>query len=317
MINIATNILKPLETSSAMGLFARDTGGCLLSRLSLSRTAQERKEVGIAEVSESAIFYFLAPALVKLFSKIYPKITKPEVAKTSQLLSAFGLILPAVYAIAPLKNIATLASSGHDEFTSVVGLKNTDNKPKTEEAKEKTKNIIINSAKIALFSLLASLSLILSCKNETIYNKAQPILSKINKIFDANNGLKLIHYASLIYPVSILGYINSSRDKYEKMENVRRFSVSVPLLLFGDKFIEKPLHKFFDKKFNTSVFENNKIKSYDEILKMKNNKQFLKSKNCAFGLNFLTSTVFVAAGVALLNRIQTKRHFNKDNKENR
>ncbi len=323
MIEAVASILKPLETSSSIGLFARDTGGCLLSRLSLSRTNQERKEVSFAEISESAIFYFLAPFLAKLSGNIFSKITKnPELSKTSQILSTFAIVLPFVYSIAPLRNLTTLNKTGQDEFVSVVGLKKEDKKEdKSKEAKNKAKDLIEKMSIISSAGLLTMAGLLLSCKNEKIYNLLKPVMEKFNKSFgfNENNSLKLMHYAALIYPASILGYFKASRDKYEKMENTRRFSVTVPLLFLGDKVIEKPIYKFFDKKFNTSVMDNGSIKSYNEILKMPDSikNQFLKTKNWAFGLNFLVSTILVAGGVALLNRIQTKKNYEKENNLNK
>lgn len=66
-LNIAVNLIKPLETSSSIGMFARDTGGCLISRLGLARSKDEAREVSIAELSESVIFYFSAPFLQNFF----------------------------------------------------------------------------------------------------------------------------------------------------------------------------------------------------------------------------------------------------------
>ncbi len=317
ILPITTKILKPLETSSSLGLFARDTGGCLISRLLMSRTKQERKEVSFLEISESLIFYFLAPIISKIFSGLYSKISNQKIAKTAQIVSVFGLLLPLVYSIAPLRNLITLKTTGQNEFLSVVGLAKNKEKTDVNKTKEKNINLIKKSAVVSALSLLTSSALLLSSKSNKLNKKINPFLDKFNKIFNLDNGLNLLHYGALIYPASILGYLQASRDKYEKMENIRRFSVSVPLLLFGDKLIEKPIYKGFDKLFKTSVFENNKIKSYDEILKIKDNKQLLKSKNFGFALNFLTSTVFVALGVGLLNRIETKKNYEKENNLNK
>ena len=326
VLKTATALLKPLETSSSLGLFARDTGGCLISRLSLSRSEQERKEVSMAEISESAIFYFAAPILAKLFGNIYSKLPiKSDVSKTSQFLSVFALILPLVYLIAPIRNLMTLKDTGKDEFISVVGLKkdneNTKENLKNNDAKTKMLNLIKKAGLFTAGAALSTIALIASSKNEKIYKKIEPIIKKINEHFSFNKDgdLKLLHYAVLIYPASILGYFKASRDKYEVMENIRRFSISVPLLFLGDKIIEKPIYKFFDKKFNTSVTDKNNIKSYEDILKLPKEKQnqFLKAKNFSFGLNFLASTMLVAAGITLLNRIQTKRNYEKDNNLNK
>ena len=83
-------------------------------------------------------------------------------------------------------------------------------------------------------------------------------------------------FSDFIYPVSIASYFYASRDKYERKENARRFSVTVPLLFFGEKLIEKPIYKGFDKLFNTKVIENGIIKSYNEILKLPNKTVFKK-----------------------------------------
>ena len=311
------NFLRPLETSSALGLFARDTGGCLLSRVSLSRTKEERKEVSFSEISESLIFYFLAPFLNKTFSKLFSKLKNPEIAKTAQIISIFGIVLPIIYLIPFVRNNITKSDSGKDEFISVIGLKNEQNDKKEENTKKNKDDLFKKASVVSISSLLASLSLILFSKNKDNYKKIEPLIKKFNEIFKTDDGLKLIHYGALIYPVSILGYLKASRDKYEKQENIRRFSVSVPLLLAGDKLIEKPIYKFFDKEFNTSVLDKNQIKTYDEILKIKDNKQMLKTKNWAFGLNYFVSTILVAAGIMILNRIKTKKNYEKESNLNK
>ena len=334
--------LKSLETSSSLGLFARDTGGCLISRVGLSRSKQEREEVSMAEISESAIFYFSAPLLAKTFGKMFDNLygikkdvineplevfksiskdalKKLQLAKLGQILSVFSIILPLVYSIAPVRNLITLSKTGEDEFVSVVGLKK-DNKNKDENkksAKDKALDLIKKTGIAALSSLFATGAILGLCKNDKVYEKLKPLISDfVSKMeFSDKADLKLMHYAALIYPASIAGYFSASRDKYEVMENVRRFCVTVPLLFLGDKVIEKPIYRFFDKCFKTEVMNSDGIKSYSDILKMPENvqKDFLKTKNWAFALNFITSTMLVAAGVALLNRIQTKKHYEKDN----
>ena len=65
-LSVPTTILKTLETSSSIGMFARDTGGCLISRLGLSRSMDEAKEISFAEISESVLFFiFQHPLLQK------------------------------------------------------------------------------------------------------------------------------------------------------------------------------------------------------------------------------------------------------------
>ncbi len=164
---IATDILKTLETSSSIGMFARDTAGCLIARLGLARTKEEAKEITFAETTESALFYFSAPALAKgtskLFSKIYnvkndvlstpvkqiknvsPKeLKKIKLGKFGQLLTTFGIILPFVFGIAPVRNLMTLSDSGKEKFTELVGLEKEDKKEK--ESVNKAKPLIKNSA---------------------------------------------------------------------------------------------------------------------------------------------------------------------------
>lgn len=127
--------------------------------------------------------------------------------------------------------------------------------------------------------------------------------------------MELAHYGTLIYPISIASYFYASRDKYEKWENARRFSVTVPLLFFGEKMIQNPIYKTMDKRFNTNVFNEGNIKSYKEILKAPKSEQkkLLKSKNWAYGLTFTINTMAIAAAVSLLNRIATKEKFEREN----
>ena len=59
-LSVPTTILKTLETSSSIGMLARDTGGCLISRLGLSRSMDEAKEISFAEIYESVLFLFFS-----------------------------------------------------------------------------------------------------------------------------------------------------------------------------------------------------------------------------------------------------------------
>ena len=340
-VSIATNLLKTLETSSSAGMFARDTGGCLISRLSLSRSKDESREISFAELSESAIFYFSAPAAAKLSSAAFAaqnKITKSQLStpfselknikspntlksiklgKFGQIASTFSLILPLVFGIAPLRNAMTLSESGKQEFTTVVGLENKNEQKQRQQARKKALKLLKTLGFSAIAGLGATAAILGAAKNKNLYKKMEPALDKVLKHLDftKNCDLELAHYGFLIYPVSIASYFYASRDKYEKLENARRFSITVPLLFFGERLIQNPIHKKFDKIFKTNVFENGKIKSYKEILSLpqKQQKNMLKSKNWAYGLTFATNTMAIAAAVALLNRIATKQKFLRDN----
>lgn len=339
-LSVATNVLKNLETSSSIGMFARDTGGCLISRLGLSRTKDESKEIGFAELTESAIFYFSAPALAKASSDLFAKhngITKLQLAtpfkelknikdaktlkavklgKFGQIASTFSIILPLVFGIAPLRNLMTAAGSGKKEFTAVVGLENKNHDKNKAEAKQKAVKLLKVLGSTAVGCLGVTAGIMTLAKNKNVYKKLEPVLDKTFKHLDftKNCDLELAHYGALIYPVSIASYFYASRDKYEKLENARRFSITVPLMFFGEKLIQNPIYKKFDKIFKTNVMENGNIKSYKDILKLpkEQQKQMLKSKNFAYGSTFFINTMAIAAAVALLNRFETKRNFEKD-----
>ena len=341
-LNTATKLIKPLETSSSVGMFLRDTGGCLVSRLGLARSRDEAREVGIAELSESSIFYFSAPFLAKATSGIFSKkfnLTKDEfntpvnelknittdklksikLAKLGQILSTFSVVLPAVFAIAPIRNYITKVKSGKENFLSVIELEknNTNNK---NNDKNKLPSFVKKTLGVSLGLLALSAGAVATAKNKNIYDKIEPKLNKFIKNFEftKTGDLKMLHYGALIYPVSILSYFLSSRDKYEKMENARRFSITVPMMFFGEKLIQNPIYKAVDKNFKTNLFENGKIKSYKDILSDSSaaQKQLLKSKNIAQLLTFSINTVALAGAVTLLNRFETKRKFNEDKAKN-
>ena len=339
---LATNILKTLETSSSVGMFARDTGGCLISRLGLSRSKDESREISIAELSESALFYFSAPFLAKgnanLFSKMYDvkkdlftsniknlkniepnNLKKIKLGKFGQIISTFSIVLPAVFAIAPIRNYVTLSETGKNKFVSVVGLQDKDKKDKQrKKGLKKSKNLLKNLGIIAGTVLCATAGILALSNNKKVYKTLEPIIDKTIKHFDftKSGDLELLHYGALIYPVSIASYFYASRDKYEVMENARRFSITVPLLFFGEKLIQNPIHKYLNKKFNTNIFDKNGVKPYKELLKLPKNKQksALKAKNWAYGLTFFINTMAIAGAVALLNRIETKRNYEKEHK---
>ena len=335
----AANILKTLETSSSVGMFARDTGGCLISRLSLSRTPDESREISFAELTESAIFYFSSPALAKACAGVFggkknkdlisapledlknlspESLKKVKLAKFSRIVSTFGIILPLVWGIAPVRNQITYSESGKDEFVSVVGLKKEEKKKHRKEAGKNTLNLVKKIGLVSVGIVGAGLGLAMASKNKSVYKKTEPFIDRTVKLLDftKDGDLKLAHYGALIYPASIAGYFMASRDKYEVMENARRFSITVPLLFFGEKLIQNPIYNFFDKKFKTNVRDKNgDIKSYSEIFKMPEKKKLahLKSKNFSYGLTFFTNTMLIAAAVALLNRVETKRKYRRVN----
>ncbi len=337
-ITIGTKILKGMETSSSIGMFVRDTGGCLIPKLAISRSREEAKEITFAETAESALFYFSAPAAAKLTNEFFknkyktssrlmsmpikeiPSVSKEQLkniklAKFGKIASVFSVILPLVFAIAPVRNFMTSSQSGKEEFTEVVGLK--DKKEQEKDGKNKAKSLIKKLMLTAMGGLALTAGILTAAKNDNIYKKLEPAITAIVKHFDftKTNDLRLAHYGAFIYPVSIASYFYASRDKYERKENARRFSVTVPLLFFGEKLIEKPIYKGFDKLFNTKIIENGITKSYDDILKLpsKLQKQYLKSKNFSYGLTFLINTMAIGAAVALLNRIATKKQFERDN----
>ncbi len=325
------NPIKLLEASTSCAMFLKDTGGCLVPKLALSRSKDETREIIFQETSESAIFYFSAPILAKTMSKFFSNakgIKAQKLAKFSKIASVFGIILPMIYSIAPIRNYLTYKKTNKDKFSSVIALNNykhseNPNEENKENKENKIKNLIKKLGLISLTTLSSTFLLNLLSKNKTFYKAIEPVLDKTIKHFDftKTNDLTTKHYAALIYPVSILSYLNSSRDKYEKNENIRRFSITVPLMLFGDKIIEKPIYKTCDKLFNTNLIKNNKIMTYDEISKLTKNKSMslksktLKSKNIAMLSTFLINTVLIAGAVSLLNRIKTKQDYQKDDKK--
>ncbi len=342
-LSVTTNVLKSLETSSSVGMFARDTGGCLISRLGLSRSKDESKEISFVELSESALFYFSAPALARMSAGYFAKqkgiskeqLTTPfkdlarvtcnetrkniKLAKFAQIASTFSIILPLVFGIAPLRNLMTLSSSGKKEFTSVVGLKINAEQKQIQDAKNKAGKLFKTLGLTVLAGLGASFGILALAKNKNVYKKFEPFLDKTLKHLDftKNCDLELAHYGMLIYPVSIASYFYASRDKYEKLENARRFSITVPLMFWGEKLIQNPIYKKADKIFKTNVFNDGNIKNYKEILNLppEQKKQMLKSKNLAYGLTFTINTMAIAAAVAILNRIATKNKFERDNRK--
>ena len=195
-LSLPSKLLKGMETSSSIGMFARDTGGCLISKLAVSRSSDEAKEIGFAETAESALFYFTAPALSKIFSNIYANkyniskenISQPlntvknvtgeqikniKLAKFGQIASTFSIILPFVFAIAPLRNLLTYEQSGKDEFVSVVGLK--ENK---KESEKKAASLIKKLTAAGLAGIGITAGILSGAKNKKFYNKIQPALTK-------------------------------------------------------------------------------------------------------------------------------------------
>lgn len=164
-LSISTKILKSLETSSSIGMFSRDTGGALLAKLSLARSKDEAKELSFSEISESILFYFSAPAMAKISTKIYSSVyniskktvTAPlntlkainpqtlkniKLGKFGKIASVFSVILPLIFAVPPARNIMTYFRTGKTNFTAVVGLKEDKTETHKKEAKQRMKKLI-------------------------------------------------------------------------------------------------------------------------------------------------------------------------------
>lgn len=346
-LSLATRILQPLETSASLGMFARDTGGCLIPKVAVSRSMDEAKELTFVEASESAIFYFSITPIAMLFSRLLAKTLnlKPEqlakpiesftqastnlkLAKFGKIAATFSLLLPLIYGIAPARNLITLNRTGKEDFLSVINLKGKDRRIKkrelknsinaNERAKKEAKKLLTTLFSIAGIGLAATASIIRIAKNPAIFKTLEPIINKTIKHFDfkGNAGLTMKQLGILIMPVSIGSYFAACRDKYEVLENVRRFAITIPMMFFGQDMIEKNIYKYFDKKWGSSLALNKGINTYKDILKMPLTERAinLKSKNWAIATAFLINTSAIAAAVGILNRISTKKRYLAANK---
>lgn len=347
-LSLATRILQPLETSTSLGMFARDTGGCLVPKLAVSRSMDEATELTFVEASESAIFYFSIIPIAMMFSKLFSKtlnikpeqLSKPieslkeastslKLGKFGKIAATFSILLPFIYGIAPARNLLTLSRTGKEDFVSVINLKGKGKKHKqkelkqkikaNEKAKKEAKKLLAMLTGIAGAGLALTAGIIKLSKNPALFKTLEPIINKTVKHFDfsGNAGLTLKQLGILIMPVSIASYFAACRDKYEVLENVRRFAITLPMMFFGQDYIEKNIYKHFDKKWGSSLAVNKGISTYKEILKMPLAKQAinLKSKNWSVAMAFLINTSAIAAAVGILNRISTKKRYLAENQQ--
>ncbi|MGD9581235.1 MAG: hypothetical protein AB7V50_07670 [Vampirovibrionia bacterium] len=347
-LSLAAKIFQPLETSTSIGMFARDTGGCLVPKLAVSRSIDEARELTFVEASESAIFYFSITPIAMMFSALASKLldVKPEqlaktieninqtpknlkLAKFGKIAATFSILLPLIYGIAPARNLITLSKTAKEDFVSVINLKNESNgkqnklKIKKEadlKAKKEAKNLLTKLAGIATGGLALTFGIIKAAKNPAIFKKLEPLLNKTVKHFDfeGNAGLSLKQLGFLIMPVSIGSYFAACRDRFEVLENIQRFCITIPMMFFGQDIVEKNIYKFFDKKWGSTLALNKGISTYKEILEMPVAKQIvnLKSKNWAIASAFLINTSAIALAVGILNRISTKRRYLAQQKTN-
>lgn len=340
---LASKILFPLETNVSAGMFLRDTGGCLLSRLAVSRSKDETREISFAELAESLIFYFSITPVAALASKLIGKtlkadkkylarnihelsklnkniLDKVKLAKIGKIGLTFSLLLPAIYAIAPLRNILTESINGKNKFTSVVGLdqhhqhrRSLENK---EQAHQKARQFIKKMLGYAAAGATLTAIFMAAHSIPALRNKIQPVTDGIIKHFDFKGkaGLTLKQLGFLIMPVSVKSYFDASRDKYEVFENIRRFSITIPMMFFGQDFIEKRIYKLFDKIYKSNLAQSSGITTYKDILKfpVKEQAASLKAKNWSITLAFMINTLGLALAVALLNRYSTKKNYQRE-----
>ncbi|MEW5821775.1 MAG: hypothetical protein AB1782_16395 [Cyanobacteriota bacterium] len=343
-ISLATKILHPLESSASIAMFTRDTGGCLVPKLSISRSADEAREIAFAEVAESAVFYFSITPIAKFFSKVFSSlfnltsdkfitpidtiknngnlIKNLKLAKFGKIAATFSVLLPLIYAIAPIRNLITLGKTGKKDFVSLINLEKTrnlnNNDDKTTPAEKARQKAISLLKKLALFAsigLTFTAGTVALARNNTIYKNIEPAINSIVKHFDfkGNAGLTIKQLGFLIMPVSIASYFIASRDKYEILENARRFIITVPMMFFGQDLVERKIYRFFDRAWGSTLTSSKGIRTYDELLKLPFKEQAinLKSKNWAIALAFLINTMAIGAAVSILNRISTKHRYQK------
>ncbi len=253
--------------------FAQDTGVGWLPKLVVSRTLVEGLEVSFLEFMESAMAYFLpfwgGPKLARLFhaaaggqarldrkllTRPVEKLSKAEAARAVPVKAA--VIIATIGAIGLLgeslvnygKNLLTAHFFQKDRFIDVVNLRqgqmrgDARNSPQVRKSRNRIAQVLM-----AFGGLMAG-SLALARFGHRLPKGMQTLLhSGVKRFdFDFSKGSRYSIGRGLLGAImltSMFPYLDSARDRYERLETLCRLPVVFLYILFGQELLQKGMLK--------------------------------------------------------------------------
>jgi len=352
--------------------FAQDTLSVWVPRVSTSRSWAEAAEVTFYEFAQSFVVWFsihmmakgllkplarragIDPALMtknlKNLSDLTPALrNKAILAKAAMIIAPLGIAMSAgEYANSFWKNLLTVTAFKKKKFSDVVNL--SDGKATQDESKALIRKALTRIAicyGIAGTLLGGSLLLAKSAQN---VKKVPAFMEKFVNFLDFGfkngrinmTGNQLWTYIAVFF----VGYMDSIRDRLERMEVLTRLAIVLPNLAVGDKLIRRFLMNRFAKpgvlaknfkgvdNNNDGLLDNNVLfknareeaeKAFKNVAHVTEEqidkkaaeivKPLIKNKNFLFYMPLLINVSVIGFGTALLNRMWTKIRFNRAQKK--
>lgn len=341
-------VLKVQEGDNGLShvTFMQDTLVALIPKIMVSRSTAEITESSFLELMESALLYYALPfvgdkAFKPLFNNIAninklglttaEKDARILGARAATILATFGTVLVGgEFATNYLKNMMTAKIYHKDSFSDVVNLsqgkmKSDKNSPMMQKSKTRLKQCLMACGGILAGSFLLA-------KGTGRSKILEGIAGKFTKYLDfgkkADGGLRLGQNQLVAYmALSIFAYLDSARDKLERVETASRLMMIVPYLSWGQGWLQdKMLHsKWGSNWFKNVIDETTKQPlTLRELARKEVNRypgdtkkaaiEFadpLRRKAAMAGIPLAFGIFVTGIGVGLLNRFWTKYRFQK------
>jgi hypothetical protein len=236
----------------------------LLPKWLVSRSMLESGEFSFLEGAESSLLYFVLPLLGnKAFQPLFKSIAKKDAnhvgVKAATILSTFGVtLLGGEFMTHYVKNLITAKVFKKDRFSDVVNLSQgtmKSNEPShvVKKCENRIKQCLLGCAGIlGVSAILAKGSG--KDKQDVISKSARFLVERLDFVRGKNGKLCLSPRQMRLYmALSIYAYLDSARDKLERVETASRLAVILPYLAFGQGLLVKGMLKNFPKYFESIV----------------------------------------------------------------
>lgn len=264
--------------------FAQDTGVAWLPKALISRSKIEGIETTFLEFLESGMAYFLpflgGPVLGKLFHSVAGKqagfdsklLTTPLAELEKHHAGTLDRVVPvkAAIIIATIAGIGLLGESlvnygknlmtAHffrkDKFSDVVNLSqghmqcSVENSPQVQKSRRRLKQVLL------AFTGILGCSMALARFGHSLPSSAKSMLREgVRRFdFDFSKGRQYSIGRGLLGGImltSLVPYLDSARDKYERMETLCRLPVVFLYILFGQELLQKHMQKSLPNLFKS------------------------------------------------------------------
>jgi len=329
----------------------------LLPKWVVSRSPLETTEFSFLELAESSLLYFALPFVGnQVFKPLFTKLAQKELGKAATketaemgvkaatILSTFGVTLVGgEFMTHYVKNLMTAKIFKKDRFSDIVNLSQgqiQDDGPSqvVQKCQKRIKQCLAACGGILGASVILAKGS--ASQKENIFSKlfskpasksAAFLTDKLS--FSEKNGKLFLskHQMRLYMGLAVFAYLDSARDKLERVETATRLALILPYLAFGQGYFENKMLQAFPAFFKPLLKNPNlKKPTAKDILSLRElaDKTMagakhiptqaatdfadpLKRKAVLVGAPLAFGIFGTGIGVGLLNRFWTKYRYNQ------